>query len=450
MRPLNRYSYCSLIYISAILGLTCKQSAVAQVVYSVGTQEVYDSNIFLEDDKPTANLPVDKNGNPLEQGDGKLNSDFVSNPYLSIAGKLQEGAKVVTNYNTRLGFILYNENTQQNRVTFDGTISIAPTEDALPKYYTLFVTDTMSSQAGAVGVAQGAASQQAQINIASITGGLKAYELNDSNTFSNLLSVSRQDFLGQFNLSSASDTERLTIPGVDSFTYAMNTRLDHSIDSKWSLFTANNLNYFDVTGGEFGDSGDSSRATSTLDRVNISPSVGGSYVASPRLQFSGSTGVDFSIFSNDTQSTTAAIQRQDSTQSSFFYGGSSSYTVSDRTSLGINILQSAGTDINGGRLLSRSFGFNGNYILNNRLSGQLGAQLAQFTLGDSLSKPTDRVSLIASTKYSLTESVALSVGYSFVVQNSDATTTSILFNNGDYEGHRAFVSLDTGFLGFLR
>jgi hypothetical protein len=450
MRSLNRCSFSSLAYLSTVLSISCAQIAGAQVVYSVGTQQVYDTNIFLEDDKVGSTVPVDQNGQPFEQADGELNSDFISNPYVSLAGKVPGSSKIVANYNARLGFILYNENSQQNRLAVDGTLSVTPREDVLPQYYTLAFNNTMSSQAGAVGVAQGAAAQQGQINVASISGGLQSYRLNDSNAFSNLFSVSRQDFLDQFNLSSSNENERFNIPGVDSFTYAMNTRIDHTIDSKWSAFISNNLNYFDVTGGEFGNSGSGSNAGANLDRVNISPSVGGSYVASSRLQFTGSTGVDFSRFSNEVDSTATGIEARESTQTSIFFGGSSSYVVSDRASLGVNILQSAGTDINGGRLLSRSFGVNGNYIFNNRLSGNLSGQLAQFTLGDSLSKPIDRYSVTAATKYSLTEAIALSVGYSFVVQSSDAENTSLLFNNGDYDGHRAFVSLDTGFLGFLK
>ena len=124
--------------------------------------------------------------------------------------------------------------------------------------------------------------------------------------------------------------------------------------------------------------------------------------------------------------------------------------MSDRASLGVNILQSAGTDINGGRLLSRSFGVNGNYIFNNRTSANLSGQFAQFNSGDSLSKPTDRFSVTAATRYSLTDAIALAIGYSYVVQNADSQSTSVLFNSGDYEGHRVFVSLDTGFMGLMK
>jgi len=358
---MNCFKSCKFSPLLALVGLSLCQNAAAQVIYSVGTQQVYDSNIFLEDDKLSTSAPVDQDGNAFEQADGDLNGDFISNPYLSLAGKVPTGSKIVTNYNAKLGFILYNENTQQNRVTVDGTFAVSAGENLLPKYWTFSFSDTMSSQAGAVGVAQGSAAQQGQINIATISGGLNAYRLNESNAFSNLFNVSRQDFLDQFNLSSSNNNDqRLTIPGVDSYTYGMNTRLDHTIDSKWSVFLANTVNYFDVTGGSSGDGGvANANVDSNLDRVNISPSVGGSYAASTRLQFTGSTGIDYSRFANSGDNTTSiGTATQDQTQSSFFYGGSSSYIVSSRASLGVNILQSAGTDINGGRLLSRSFGVN--------------------------------------------------------------------------------------------
>jgi len=344
MRSLNRCNYRRLAYLLTISGFCSGQNAAAQIVYSVGTQQVYDTNIFLEDDKTPTNVPLDKNGNPIEQADGELNSDFISNPYISMAGRIPSGNMLVTNYNARLGFILYNENAQQNRLAVDGTLLITPRQEVLPKYWTFSLADTMSSQASSVGVSQGAASQQGQINVASLAGGLNGYRLTDADAFSNMFNISRTDFLEQFNLSSSNEDERLTIPGVDSFTYGMNTRADHTINSQWTAFLANNLNYFDVTGSET-DAFGATNAGSNLDRVNISPSIGASYAASSRLQFSGSTGVDFSKFANDDDQTTAGVASRDSSQSSFFYGGSSSYVVSDRASLGVNILQSAGTDI---------------------------------------------------------------------------------------------------------
>lgn len=453
MRSLNRRNFRSFApFLAAPFlvagGFISAQDVRAQVVYSVGTQEVYDSNIFLEDDKALSTVPVDKDGNPFEQADGDLNSDFISNPYVSMAGRIPTGRKIVTNYNARLGFIVYNDNTDLNRATVDGTLAINPGEEVLPQYWTFGFYDTMSSQASAVGVAQGAASQQGQINVATISGGLSNYKFNEANSFTNVFAINRQDYLEQFNLS-GSDDDRLTIPGVDSMSYGMNTRFDHSINSKWTAFLSNNLNYFDVTGGTFGDGGDNG-ASSGLDRVNISPSLGASYAANNRLQFSASTGVDFSKFSSSGDSNTSTNLNQDDSQSSFFYALTSSYTASERASVSLNVLQSAGTDVNGGRILSRSFGANGSYMFNNLLSGNLGVQYAQFTLGDTLSKPTDRVTVTAAAKYSITDTVALSAGYNYVVQNSERETTSLLFNNGDYAGHRVFVGLDTGFMGVIK
>ena len=60
MRSLNRNDCRRLAYLITLLGFCSAQNAAAQIVYSVGTQEVYDSNIFLEDDKTPATIPVAK------------------------------------------------------------------------------------------------------------------------------------------------------------------------------------------------------------------------------------------------------------------------------------------------------------------------------------------------------------------------------------------------------
>ena len=94
MRSINHCNFRSLAYFVAVAGLFSAQTASAQIVYSVGTQEVYDTNIFLEDDQAPATLQLDKDGNPFEQADGELNEDFISNPYVSLAGRIPSEIKL--------------------------------------------------------------------------------------------------------------------------------------------------------------------------------------------------------------------------------------------------------------------------------------------------------------------------------------------------------------------
>jgi hypothetical protein len=450
---MNKLSVNTLVILAtASISTVPVDCASAQVIYSVGTQQVYDTNIFLEDKKLSESAPKDANGNLLEQADGDLNGDFISNPYVSLSGKIPTGSKITAAYTAKVGFILYNENTDQNRAALDGVLSIAPKQEVLPQYVTLAFTNTLSSQANAIGVAQGGAARQGQLNTAALSAGVTRYQLGSQDSITNLFNVSRQDFLGQFELSSRDEAISPEIPGVDSFSYGMNTRFDHTLSSALGIFAANNINYFDVTGGESGDLGATGNTvTSGLDRVNISPSIGLSYQANQRWQITGSTGVDFSQFAEDSPSNSnVGLAARDNTQSSIFYGLSTAYTISERSAVSLNLLQSAGTDVNGGRLMSRSLGATGSYMLNNRWSGNLSGQLAQFTVGDSLSDPTDRYELTAAAKYALSHAWALSFGYSYVNQDAADGRVNSLFNGGDFEGHRAFVSLDTGFMGFFK
>jgi hypothetical protein len=456
MRSKSLTSLFSRAALTIAAGVSYQQSlAAAQVVYSVGTQEVYDSNIYQEDDRISENTPRTPDGALYEELDGKRNDDIISNPYVSLASRLPLGSKIDASASLRLGAVAYSSNSDESRGTVDGLFTAAPAEGSLPEYILVRFTDTITSQAGGVGVAAGAATRQGQQNTASLQAGLNRYALTDRDAATNLFLVSRQDFLGQFLFTSNDDSRRIDIEGVDSFTYGMTTRYDRMLSDSWTAFLSNNISYFDVTGGSSNNL-NSNDLSSDLDRINDTPAVGATFVAGPKLQFTGQTGVDFSRFSTSPQNTeqqsavTGVTELRDRSQSNFFYGATMAYTASERAVLAVNILQSAGTDIDGDRLMTRTFGANGSYAITDTLSGILSGQLSQFTLGDSLAKPTERYEAVASLRYGLTDAIALSLGYSYVVQDRPQEATAVFFSGGDFEGHRAFVSLDTGFVGLLQ
>jgi len=434
---------------SLALGLTLLlpvEGRAQQVVYSVGTQQVYDSNIFLEDESvPSENLPTRPDGSRFEEFDGDKNSDMISNPYVSAAGRVNLSPKLITNFSARVGAMIFSDNDRENRSTVDGLISITPEQGVLPDYWTFFVTEALSSQANAVGIAQGASTRQGQQNTLSIGGGLNNYALSDRTAFTATISSARQDFLGQFLFSSNDDTERVEIEGVDSFTHSFQTRVNHQVTQKLNGFVGANVNYFDVTGGESNNLG--VQDTNDNDRVNLSPTTGFNYTATEKLQLGASVGVDFSRFANSREGDSSA---RDKTQSNLHYGANLSYILSDRSLVGLNIVQSGGTDIDGNRILVRTVGANGSYMLSNKASANLSGQFTQFDQGDSLSRSSERYEGIASLRYSLMEALAVSVGYSYVNQKADGGAVGGigLFNSGDFDGHRAFVSLDTGFVAF--
>lgn len=446
---MRRVLFCALCFC-----FCAYKSAEAQTVYSVGTQQVYDSNIYLESGKPfTGEVPEDPNGRPFKEFDGDKNDDFISNPYIAVAGRIPFFSEVVANYSARTGFLLYTNNSVENRATADASISLTPEQGVLGQYWTLGLTDVLSSQANSVGVAQNTSARQAQINNVSLSGGLNNYNFTNQDSFSNILSISRQDFLGQFLFGGNNDDERTEMQGVDSFGYAMNSRLNHKISERWSLYLNNNLNYYDVTGGTTNNvGGDTGRNN---DRVNDSPSIGFTYFPGQYLQLNASTGVDFSYYTNAQPNRVLDengefIDTRDKSQNSFFFGSSAGYTISDRAMAGINIMQSAGTDIDGNRILVRTVAAHGSYIISDRASGNLSAQFNQFDNGDNLNDATDRYEILASVRYSITDAISLSVGYSYSNQNAEGNTPTVLFSNGDYDDHKAFLSIDTGFIGILR
>jgi hypothetical protein len=417
-------------------------SAAAQVVYSVGTQQVYDSNIFLESGSAPQGLPEDVE--LLKEFDGKKNSDFISNPYVSAAGRVNLSPKLVTAFNARLGAILFADNGRENRFAVDAMFSVTPEEGVLPPQWTFFLTEALTSQANAVGIAQGATTRQGQLNTISIGGGLNNYELTARNRLTATVSSSRQDFLGQFLFSSNDDNERREIQGVDSFIHSFLTRVDHQFDERFSIFAANNLNYFDATGGQTNNFG--AFDVDDQDRLNNSVSAGVMYRLTEKLQAGASVGNDLSSFS---RSQTASGIERDNTQSNLFYGANLNYLASERAVLGLNVMQSGASDIDGSRIIVRAASLNGSYMLSNALTAMVSGVFSQFERGDSLSNSTDRYEALANVRYSVTDYLALSLGYGYVKQEAGGSSAQ-LFNGGDFDGHRAFFSIDTGFMALAR
>ena len=154
MRSKSLTSLFSRAALTIAAGVSYQQSlAAAQVVYSVGTQEVYDSNIYQEDDRISENTPRTPDGALYEELDGKRNDDIISNPYVSLASRLPLGSKIDASASLRLGAVAYSSNSDESRGTVDGLFTAAPAEGSLPEYILVRFTDTITSQAGGVGVA---------------------------------------------------------------------------------------------------------------------------------------------------------------------------------------------------------------------------------------------------------------------------------------------------------
>src|SRR5690606_17104168 len=213
---------------------------------------------------------------------------------------------------------------------------------------------------------------------------------------------------------------------------------------------------WDFTNVETDDLG--GKNDSELDRTELELRIGFIRQLNQDLQISSYIGGDLTrltqtptartVTVTDSEGTeTTVVTEPDKNQNSLAFGGALNYSISSTSSVALIVDQFNVVDIDGDNILTRTFALNGYHSFSDRLEGFLGASLLQFANDSSLSGATDRYLTTASMSYRITESVLFSFGYNYVTQDVRDTTQEIQYRNNDYEGHRAFISLDAGIVG---
>lgn len=467
----NQRTSSLLLFGAALLGVTAlPQSGAAQVVYSLGVQEVYDDNIFLESGQTPKLPPAGSESTPFvltPDTDGLTNDDMITNISIGVSGALPISPHVKSSAGVKTGFLIFAEEDSENRMTLDTALEFKAEQSLVPDPFDVSLSSRINSGSGRVSVAEGTASRQSESHDATLSFGVRPLNLSQSATIDARYALARHDFLGEFLFKSTDDLDenvssvtngkgRLEEEGANYYTNTLSSSIKYAVSTEAFLFLDNTVNYQTYT---------SSKTTDLFgvqhgedDRLNYRPSLGVNYLLSQELLAVASVGLDLTKYSSTPEPRTISVVEEDGsittfeqtpsdTETSLFYSAALNYFPSKDLSFSLAADQSAGTDLDGDRVLISSVSLNGSYQVFEKLAAGAGGRYSQFNNGDSLSGATERFEGSAFLRYTLAPTWAVSAGYNYTQQNQGQDSTGVFFRDGDYESNRVFISLDTGFVG---
>jgi hypothetical protein len=466
-----RYAQLGAAFCSCLLIIP--DSSEAQVAISVGVEEVYDSNVFLEDDngqgltlpaEPTPEQQALIDELPQELIDGKADDDIITNPFISISTGRQFGHYAKGGANIKFGALLFNEFTEQNRLSLDSLIKVESDREFIPDPFFVEVSSAVISGPSSVAVAEGSAARQSQTHDGNFSLGARDIDLAADTGVDIIYRFTRHDFLGDFRVDEnsnaavdgiPSETDILEDTGSDYYRNGVDLSLNHQYSGELELRAFAGAEYLDIISIDRGELSTSTISESELDRIDSNDGVGFTYRASQAVTINGQAGVDLSFYQDDREprlirvinpdgSTSEFITERDSEEVSFSFDLGGSYVPTEGTSINARALQSSNTDIDGERIITRSYYINASHTFTDRISASAGTTYIQFDHGDSLSDSSDRIGGTASLRLILTEALALTFGYNYVKQDGSQGTTPDVFANDDYDSHRAFISISGG------
>ncbi len=459
-----------LLLISAI----SSTAAEAQVAISLGVQQLYDDNVFLENDRRRPApfvlndaLDEDISDGDLsvyysEQADGDPDDDFITNVSLDMSTDLpqvEDYAEV--NLSGKLGGLFFAEFSEQNRVTVDALFDARISDLIIPRPYMLSFSTELSSDSDDISVAEGTATRTTQSLTSVLRAGIQGMELSASNLFDLGYTGAYHLFLGEF-LFSDNEDNRFEENGSDYHTHTASTKLTHLLSQKLRVGIDGSVGVHLVTDVQGGDTlsslpdEDEDISDRTIGAVNLFTQ----YDASEKLKLGASAGVFHTSFHNDQgirqrtvigedgMPTTIEFQRDDN-ETSLTFSGTADYIFEPGTLLGFAVRQEVGTDIDGDSISVRSVSLNGVKGFGDRVKLDGGLTFVQFSETDNVSNPSDRIEFSTSASYQLTQFSAIVLGYNFVDQSADEDELerNLRFRAQDYTANRIFLSVNVGLVG---
>lgn len=448
---------------SVLLGMVLvliPATSIAEVVISAGLQELYDSNIYLEDDTEIAPFPgIDPDTGeeitivPPESENGDPNDDLITNPSLSISGAVPISEHLDTAIEGKVGAFIFSDQTDEGRLTLDTLIKVAAKESMLNKPFYVDLASNISSHSEDVTVADGTAARQSQTHVASLNLGVSGVEIASKTDFDLGYSLARHDFLGEFLFQSRDN--RPDEEGADYWEHIVSPVLTYHLTQTLDTHLRTEVGYLDVTTVTSNDP--DPRSADELDRLRYSASLGLSAVLSEQVRGEIEAGVDATDFREDQSITrtipgsdgglTTITEETDDNETSFTFRANLAYTPTSGTTFGIDGEQSTAIDIDGDRLLVRAFSADFSQKFGERFEFIGEGAFTQFEEDNSLSNATDRLEITTALRYSLTEALALSLGWNYATQDAGEDAGDSFFRSEDYDSHRAFISLSGGLLG---
>jgi hypothetical protein len=463
---------CLLIFL--VLSIIIPTKPYAQVSITLGAQNIYDDNIFLENTSRPP-IPILSNQdllegtdgerpNPLilENFDGKPNSDFITNLNIGIAGELPFARQIIkSSYDFDIGALFFAEYSEQDRITLDGAIETSLSDLILPRPYYLSIRNGLFSASNNVAAPGSTATQTTQNYILTGETGFRKAEIASNTTYSLGYLGSYQKFLGDFLINSPTNPRSLTQQGgVDFHSHMGITSLDYRVNNDLEVGIAGSGGmqiFTDITAGDFGG-GDFD--PSLLDRTNAEIKGTAKYTISKTLFFDGAAGIGYSQLSNDPGpleftfineegQTVTELRDINRANTGLTYLLSLNYAYRPGSLLTVGGTQGFTTNIDGQRFITRVSFFNISEPLTDDIRLIIGGSYMQFEDQSDLAPNFDRFEGSVSFNYHIGQNTALMAGYNYTVQStktSDVFETNRLLSQ-DFHSNRIFFGITTGFVG---
>ena len=457
-----------------VQALAVVTAASAQTVFTFGADEYYDNNIFLEDDNgvPAPVIVDSQLGQPEgnlkipDQYDGDPNDAYITNVFVGASGAVPLSQSLVTTAAGRVGGIFVGDYSDQDRVTLDTNLSISPEQGLLPEPLNFSITDTIRSQGGNIGTANGTATQQTQTHQVGLNLGAGNMRIADKTTASLAYSFNYSQFLGAFLLDGQNDedlgpyanqNDQNSSDGSDFITNGIDGSINRNITQSWvaGLFAGVTQFTYTRVGSNVGD-----EDASDLDRLDARTGIRSSYQLNEKFFINSSVGVLRTSLSNSPDQQTATVVDGDgnitevnttpeSDQTNLIFSGGFTYIPVPSFTLITSADQFSGPDTNGNRITTRSFSVDAIKTFGDRTRAGATGRFLQFSGGDDLSGATDRYEVSTFVGYNLLQNLEIHAGWNWGIQNADDNNVAqqVQFGNGDYEFNRFFIGLTTGFVG---
>ena len=428
----------------------------AQVALTVGVEEIYDQNIYLENDNARLDLPADldpADAEALKPYNGDPDDDFITNVYLAASGSIPLTKYLKTAAEGRLGTMFFADNSDEDRLTLDSLIDVTSEESLLPKPWFFKLTSDFSSQSADISVSDGATAKQSESHLASLDLGVKRWQYSQQPALDLSLyyRFQRMDYLDIFDFG---DSALLNEDGADYFSNGALNEFGYDYSETLRFVWTSTADYYSYTSvtddDEFSDIDQDD-----LDRLAYDSRVGFKYQAREDLVLAANIGVEGAhypdrqsseIITLDDGITTVAADDDDD-ELSLAYDASASYLIDPTSSLNVLFEQTTGNNINGASISYRNLSAFLTKGLTDTLSLSTGGRFIQFDDGDTISDATDRYEATVALNYALTEALSLSAGWNYVNQNASDEDTSSFVASDDYESHRAFLGISAGVIG---
>ena len=452
------WKYSKSLILAAIALVSLSTHAAAQVAVSVGVEEIYDTNIYLENSGKPRPIPTEVSAQGdsanLDPYDGDLNDDFITNVYITASGLVEATKYLKIPSEIRFGNLFFASQSDETRLILDSNLSAESTEELLPKPWHFKLGSVFSSQSANIAVSEGATARSSESHTLSFDAGAKAWEFAPNWDWTTVYQFRRVDYLESFLWDSDKGYEE---DGSDYMSNGAQIELGHKFSEKLRGAWTNELMYQTFTDSEANQA--IGLSSDDLDRFNYVSKIGLFYQVSDKFSVDGDIGVDGSYYPDREASDQVVIVNPDGTRTvvtpdsddselGLTFALNGTYLLSDKSSLTGGLEQRSGTNIDGRRVMDRAISLAIVQSYSERTSSTFGGRYSQFTYGDSFSSAGERYELTFSVNYAVTKALALSAGYNFVDQSvDDSNVGSMLSDDEDYKASRIFLGISTGLVG---